>query len=229
MKTIKTYTKQLRAVPSPAERGVLTKLSTPQKIQDFLDRFPTREGMRGGVHVRSPLQAYKSGRFHCMEGALFAALALAYHGWRPMLMDLQSVPHDWDHVVALFKQNGLWGAISKTNHPVLRWRDPVYRTPRELAMSYFNEYFLPDRGKHFRKKTMVAYSKPFDLSRYPPERWLDTPSLDWLAEELDASPHLPTLSARMRKNLRRADFIEIRALRLREWTRDGKKARSFNA
>jgi hypothetical protein len=86
----------------------------------------------------------------------------------PILLDLQTIDADEDHVVALFKERNLWGAISKTNNPVLRWRDPVYTSVRELAMSYFNEYFLPSNGE----KSLKAYSRPFDLSKYRPEKWV---------------------------------------------------------
>ncbi len=160
-----------------------------------------------------------------MEGAVFAAAVLAYHGQAPLLLDLQSLEHDEDHVVALFKQNGCWGALSKTNHPVLRYRDPVYTTVRELAMSYFHEYFLgtayPKRAQG--SKTMLAYSKPFDLSRYKPERWVTAKAIDWLADPLDVSPHSPVGSRLSMKLLRPATKIEIIATDASEWSRSRKK------
>lgn len=160
-----------------------------------------------------------------MEGAVFAAAVLAHHGEPPLLLDLQSFEHDEDHVVALFKRHGCWGAISKTNHPVLRWRDPVYTSVRELAMSYFHEYFL--REKHGRrargKKTMLAYSTPFDLSRYKPERWVTAKAIDWLADPLDQSPHSPAGSRLAMKQLRDATHIETKSMEAVEWSRSGKK------
>ena len=102
---------------------------------------------------------------HCAEAAVFAAAALAYHGRPPLLMDIRALPRDQDHIVTLFRERGLWGAISKTNHAVLRWRDPIYRSVRELAMSYAHEYCLPGG-----KKSMLSYSKPFSLARYAPKR-----------------------------------------------------------
>ena len=160
-----------------------------------------------------------------MEGAVLAAAALAYHGRSPLLLDLQSLEEDEDHVVALFKEKGLWGAISKTNHPVLRWRDPVYKTPRELAMSYFHEYFMWHKhGKKLSgKKTLLAYSKPFDLSRYPPEKWFAAKDLDWLAEALDASPHFPIAPASVLKNTRPATRIETEVMEAVEWPRPSRK------
>ncbi len=116
----------------------------------------------GYCRIRPQKKAY------CFEGAVLAAAALAYHGRPPLLLDLQTTNDDQDHVLALFKEDGLWGAISKTNNPVLRWRDPVYRSVRELAMSYFHEYFLYKSGE----KTLRAYSKAFDLSRFDPKEWV---------------------------------------------------------
>ena len=131
-----------------------------------------------------------------------------------MLLDLQTTNADQDHVLALFKENGRWGALSKTNNPVLRWRDPVYKSVRELAMSYFHEYFLYKSGM----KTMRAYSQPFDLSHYKPEVWVTgKESLAFLAEALDASPHLPVVSPQAIKKLRRATTLERKILDLEEW------------
>jgi len=153
-----------------------------------------------------------------------AAAALTYHGREPLLMDLQASDDDEDHVVALFKEGKFWGAISKTNHPILRWRDPVYGSVRELAMSYFHEFYLWDVthntikvGKKKGKKTLRAYSKPFNLARYKPELWWNVSDLDWLAEALDASPHFPLLPKNMIKKLRSASKLEIKAASLSEW------------
>ena len=213
---------QIKALLSPGERRVFKKLSTPQKIQDFLNHFPVRRVRAGEPNVISPRRALKIKQFHCMDGAVLAAVALAYHGYPPLLMDLQSTGFDLDHVVAPFKQDGLWGAVSKTNHPVLRWRDPVYASPRELAMSYFAEYFWPDQGPRLGTKTMTAYSSPFNLARYNPKKLFVDESLDWLAEALDESPHYPALPAQARKNLRRADAVQITAARLSEWPKKSK-------
>jgi hypothetical protein len=115
-------------------------------------------------------------------------------------------------VVALFKSGGRWGAISKTNHAVLRYRDPVYRDPRELAMSYFNEYFL-DSGA----KTMRSYSAPFDLSKYDNEWLTSRGDLANIAAELDFSKHFQILKKGAERKLRRADQSEIEAGKIVEW------------
>ena len=220
---------QLKLLFSPAEAKVLSKLSSPQKIQDYLDHFPENFAPVGEA-IQNPRQVLANKRAHCIEGAVLAAASLAYHGRPALLLDLRASESDEDHVVALFKEKGLWGAISKTNHPQLRWRDAVYQNVRELAMSYFHEYFLFD-STHFGKKvaanklgtkTLRAYSKPFDLMHYKPEDWWAAGDLDWLAEELDASPHYPLISKSAIKNLRKATKVEIKAANLEEWSEKSK-------
>lgn len=210
------YRDQLRALLSPAERSVFKKLDTPNHIQDYLEALPQNFSYLAGETHRSPRRLLMDKRAYCFEGAVFAAAALAYHGREPFLMDLQTTDDDEDHVVALFKENGLWGAISKTNHPVLRWRDPIYKTVRELAISYFHEYFLPNNGK----KTLYAYSKPFDLSKYKPEEWVTAQaSLDWLAEEMDSSRHFPIAPKNSLRRARRASALERSASKLQRWNK----------
>ncbi len=226
------YRRQLKLLLSPAETALLGKLSTPQKIQDFLDSFPVNFSAIGEP-IQSPWRVLQNKKAHCIEAAIFAAASLAYHGRQPLLLDLQASDEDEDHVVALFKEDNLWGAISKTNHPQLRWRDPVYKSVRELAMSYFHEYFLWDTTHNGKKvlaskkgvKTLCAYSKPFDLGRYKPECWWAAHDLDWLAEELDSSRHFPLLPKVAIKNVRPADEIEIASAALCEWKERNKNVR----
>lgn len=209
----------MRAILSSSERAVFNTLSTPDRIQTYLEALPQNFSYSAGGTCRSPRRLLRDKKAYCFEGAVFAAAALAYHGRTPWLLDLQTTDDDEDHVLALFKEGGLWGAISKTNYPVLRWRDPVYKSVRELAMSYFHEYFLPDSGK----KTFFAYSKPFDLSRYAAERWVVAEeSLDWLAEAMDASPHLPTVPKPLLRKARRATALERTAAAVSEWERKGR-------
>lgn len=169
--------------------------------------------------MMSPGEVLRARKAHCVEGAMLAAASLAYHGYPPLLMDLESSNDDLDHVVALFKENGRWGAISKTNYPVLRWRDAVYESPRELAMSYFHEYFL-DNGK----KTLLRYSAPFDLSKFDPKEWVIAKGdVDWVPEALGKSRHFPIAPTVNMRRLRRASKIEIKAASLREWSKGGKR------
>jgi hypothetical protein len=208
------YRDRLRALLSPAEHAVFKKLRSPVRVQDYLEALPQNFSYKAGETCRSPRRMLKEKKAYCFEGAVFAAAALAYHGRTPWLLDLQTQNNDEDHVLALFKENGLWGAISKTNYPVLRWRDPVYKTVRELAMSFFHEYYLPDTGK----KTLRAYSKPFDLSRYAPELWVVAEKrIDWLAEDMDASRHFPIAPRISLKRARRASKLERKASQLPQW------------
>jgi len=211
------YSAHIKALLSPEERRIFEKLSTPEKIQDYLEVLP-QNFPRGREGMLSPRGVINERKSHCMEGAVFAAASLAYGGHAPLLLDIRSNNIDLDHVVALFKKGGRWGAISKTNHYVLRWRDPVYKTVRELAMSYFHEYFWPDKDKHYRQKTMLAYSRPFDLRHYKPEQWVTVKNIDYLAEALDKSPHFPVAPKRALKDLRPASIIETKAWQFREWT-----------
>jgi hypothetical protein len=190
------------------EFAVFRKLTTPQKIQDFLDALGVNFEERGET-CRSPREVLKTKKAHCMEGAMLAAAALWYHGEPPLVFDLRTSKHDVDHVVTLFKRNGAWGALSKTNHAVLRYRDPMYRTLRELALSYFHEYFLDDG-----RKTLRDYSRPLDLRRFG-TAWLTEERDLWeIPNTLDDSPHSALLAPAEIKSLRRADRLEIRAGKL---------------
>lgn len=207
-----SYAERMQRLLTPPERRVFEKLSTPQMIQDYLDTLPINFEMKGETCM-SPRAVLRAKTAHCMEGAVFAAAALAYHGEKPLLLDFRTLPSDEDHVVALFRQNGYWGAISKTNHAILRFREPVYKNIRELAMSFFHEYLLWSGTKSLR-----AYSKPFDLSRLPPERWVTAEEdLWWLVGALDKSRHFPTVPKKNLHLLRKAYPIELRAMELTEW------------
>lgn len=199
---------------SSEELAVLKKLDTPEKIQDFLDDMPSNLS-RYSESCSSPRMALRKGRAHCIEGAFIAATALWLAGKRPILMDLKAIDPDFDHVVALFKRDGHWGAISKSNHPVLRYRDPIYRTLRELALSYFHEYVYVKTGD----KTLRSYSRPFSLKRYGTE-WITSEEHLWdIAEALDESPHYALLTKEQEKCLRKATDVERQAGRLQEWDR----------
>jgi len=207
------YVDKIKALLTPPERKLFQKLSTPQKIQDYLDTLPINFETRGETYmsVRRTLLAKTA---HCFEGALVAAAALAYYGQIPLLMDLRTQKPYEDHVVALFRSGGLWGAISKTNHFMLRYRDPVYRSARELVMSYFHEYIEDDDGK----KTLREYSAPFTLARYAPETWVATgENLHWLVNALDASRHFPIAPKKVLRHLRNASSAEIKASDIVEW------------
>ena len=206
------YRDALRALLAPAERRLFARLDTPQKVQDFLDRLPANFEPDGDT-ARSPRAMLQARVAHCSEGAIFAAAVLAFHGQPAWLMDLRALPSDHDHIVALFRQRGLWGAISKTNHAILRWRDPIYRSARELAMSYAHEYALPGG-----KKSLLEFSRPFSLTRYAPARWVIAPDdLDWLLHALDLSPHWPVAPKHAMHRRRPSTWVEMRAQEVVEW------------
>jgi hypothetical protein len=187
-----------------AEFAVLRRLDTPAKIQDFLSDLRSNFEI-GGQTCLSVREVLRQRRAHCIEGAMLAACALWVQGEPPLLLDLQA-EQDYDHVVALFRRNGCWGAISKTNPPVLRWRDPVYRSLRELALSYFHEY-ANKRGQ----KTLRRYSRAFDLRRIEPELWVTNGKNCWsIGEALDDTPHYVLVSTRQARRLRRRDALERR-------------------
>jgi hypothetical protein len=193
------------------ELRALARLRTPERVQDFVSALPINFEPDGDT-CWSVLQVLRRNCAHCIEGAFVAAYALWLAGERPLLMDFQADGDD-DHVVALFRRDGCWGAISKSNHIWLRWRDPIYRSLRELAMSYFHEYFLDDG-----RKTLRQYSKPFDLSKWKGD-WIASPDDLWdLQNAIDDSPHHPIVNRSQIARLRRADRIEREAGKLTEWS-----------
>lgn len=195
------------------ETRELARLTTPRKIQEYLDDLPINFE-EDGETCMSPRRVLRERRAHCIESALLAAAALWQAGSRPLLLDLKTVKGDDEHVVALYRLNGHWGAISKTNHAVLRYRDPIYRTVRELALSYFHEYFK-DTGA----KTLRSYSRPFDLSRLPHEWLTEERDLWHVARALDASPHLPLVPPEAVRHLKRASAFERTVMDATEWRR----------
>ena len=188
------------------EKKIFRRLNTPQKIQDYINTIPFNFEKNGDTCM-SPREVIRRNTAHCMEGAMLAAAILEFHGHKPLVMDLRSVkkPYDDDHVVAAFKQFGCFGAISKTNHGVLRYREPIYKTLRELSLSYFHEYFLKTGVK-----TLREYSRLFDLNYFNTLEWRTTSSdLTDISFHLDTIRHYKLLSKEQIKNLRLADKIEI--------------------
>jgi hypothetical protein len=180
---------------------LLARLDTPRKIQDYLHTVPINHELTGET-CRAVAGALHAKKIHCIEGAFIAACALWMQGKPPLLMDMQAAGDD-DHVITVFRQGRYWGAISKSNHLCLRWRDPVYRTLRELAMSYFHEYETKGR------KSLRTYSKPFDLRRRKPSEWVAAMDSCWdLAWDLDQSRHYRLVTPRQIRILRKRDSFE---------------------
>lgn len=162
---------------SPSEYRRVKSLSTPAKVQAFLNTLPANHELEGET-IMSVRRTLGAGHAHCIEGALVAALAFWLNGVRPIVMHLKAV-NDYHHVITLFRHGRYWGAVSKTNAVYLRYRDPVYRTLRELALSYLHEY-ANRRGE----KTLRSYSRPFDLSAFPIEKWVTGADDLWELDDL---------------------------------------------
>lgn len=190
------------------ELALLKELNTPKKIQNWLNAIP----QNFDETLYSPRLVIQKKKAHCIEGALFAALALAYHGHKPYLLDLKASRKDVDHVVALFKVENCWGAISKTNYPVLRFREAVHTTIRELVMSYFHEYTDATGSK-----TLRSYSKPFDLSKLNPT-WVTSSEDLWdIGTALDESPHTTLFTNSQIQRFVKATQFEQQASGVTEW------------
>jgi len=181
---------------TPAELRKLRSFKNPYGIQRFLDGMP--------YHLAdtawSPRLVLREQTSHCLEGAIFAAAALRALGFPPLLLDLEA-ENDTDHVLAVFRVKGHWGAVAQSNYTGCRYREPVYRSLRELAMSYFNIYFNM-RGE----RTLRNYSRPVNLARFDPERWMTSADPIWLIPNyLCDIRHYKLLRPGMVKSLHRAD------------------------
>lgn len=196
---------------SAPDAASLAQLSSPENIQDFVSSLEINRE-KGGDTCLSVSETLKQGHAHCIEGAFVAACALWMGGSPPLLMDMQAEGDD-DHVVALFHRHGCWGAISKSNHVWLRWRDPVYYSLRELAMSYFHEYVNENR------KTLRTYSASFDLRRFNPALWVTNRESCWeVGAALDDSRHYNLLTPRQSRALKPRDMMEMKANKILEYT-----------
>ncbi|HWH47073.1 MAG TPA: hypothetical protein VN664_04665 [Burkholderiales bacterium] len=191
------------------EFSLLKRLSTPQDIQNYINAIPINHEI-GGQTILSVREVIRQRRAHCIEGAFFAACALWVHGEPPLVMHLDCDLSDFPHVVALFRRDGHWGAISKTNGAPLRYRDPIYRSLRELVMTYFHEYY--NKRGH---KTLRSYSASFDMRRIEPEQWVTSAKSCWTTHDrLRDLHHYPLISARQARLLSRRDAFERRASKL---------------
>jgi hypothetical protein len=181
---------------APSELRTLRALKTPAGIQRYLDDMPYH--LAGTAW--SPRMVLREKTAHCLEGAVFAAAALRALGFPPLIFDLEA-DQDTDHVVAIYKSRGHWGAIAQSNFTGCRYREPVYRTLRELALSYFNIYFNL-RGE----RTLRRYSRPVNLARFDHLQWMTTEKDIWfIAEYLCDIPHRPLLQRGLEKHLTRVD------------------------
>jgi hypothetical protein len=176
-----------------SERQILGRLTTPGKIQTFLDELAYSTEKT----YRCPLRVLRERVAHCYDGALFAAAMLRRLGYPPLILEMLPNRRDDDHLLAPFKQDGHWGAVGKSNFVGLRYREPVYRTLRELIMSYFEQFYNLER-----EKTLRGYTLPMNLRAFDRTGWMvkDEP-LDWIAEKLDRMRRVRVLTPRMVKRL----------------------------
>ena len=181
---------------TPAELRKLCSLKDPYGIQRYMDGMP--------YHLAdtawSPRRVLHENTSHCLEGAMFAAAALRANGFPPLIWDLEA-DHDTDHVLAIYKVKGHWGVVAKSNYTGCRFREPVYRSLRELAMSYFNLYF-----NLRRERTLRRFSRPVDLSRFDHMHSMTTEKPIWfIVDYLFEIPHYKLLRPGMAKKLHRVD------------------------
>lgn len=184
------------------ERAVLAQLDAPWKIQEYLDNTPYNTDHQ----TRSPRRVMRERVAHCSEGAIFAAAALRFHGHPPLLLDLRAVDDD-DHVIAIYYVRGLVGAVAKSNFSLLRFREPVYRNYRELAMSYFEPYY-----NMLAERTLRSYSRSLDLRRFDARSWMTTAEdLEWIGDRLNALHHYPLVDEVTVQSLQPVDNLLYRA------------------
>jgi hypothetical protein len=181
---------------TPPELRKLRNLKDPHGIQQLLDDMP--------YHLAdtawSPRRVLAENTSHCLEGAIFAAAALRANGYPPLIVDLEA-DHDTDHVIAVYRTRGLWGSVAKSNYTGCRYREPVYRTIRELALSYFNIYF-----NLRRERTLRRYSRPVNLARFDAQNWMITSQPIWfIVYHLLEIPHAPLFSKQVASRLHRVD------------------------
>lgn len=190
----------------------LSNLTTPEQIQDFVNHIPMNFEIGGGT-ASSVAETLKLRRAHCLEGAMVAAAAFHMNGAPPWLMDMGAADGDVDHVIALFKRGGFWGAISKSNGAYLRYRDPIFKSLRELALSYFAEY---TKG---RKKTLRTYSVTVDLRKVDPKLWVTNRKFcEEIVDILTVARHFNLVPRGQAKRLRPIDRVERAASKLDDYT-----------
>ena len=192
--------------------ATIAQLRTPERIQDFVAEIPWNSETDGPTAL-SVAEVLRQNRAHCVEGAFVAGCALWLAGLPPLLMDMGAARGDVDHVVALFRRGRCWGAISKSNSPFLRYRDPIYRSLRELALSYFPQYVKN------RRKTLRTYSVAVDLRRFDSKLWVTQAGFcHQLVDALTGARHFAILASGAEKHLRSIDEIEARSNLLKDHT-----------
>jgi hypothetical protein len=199
MDALETFDKAL----TESERQVIARLTTPGKIQTFLGQLT----YSAENTYRCPLRVMRERTGHCFDGALFAAAMLRRLGYPPLILDMLPNDRDDDHLLALFKRDGHWGALANSNFVGLRFREPIYRNLRELVLSYFEQYYNVER-----EKTLRSYTRPLNLKVFDNQDWMtrDEP-LEEIAKRLDEIPQVPLLTEPMIAGLSLVDERSFRA------------------
>ena len=188
---------------SAKERAVVSSLTSPVGIQVFLDSIP----YSSADFYRCPLRVLRDRTAHCFDGAMFAAMALRRIGYPPLILDMLSNGRDDEHLLALFKIGRCWGAVAKSNFVGLRFREPVYRTVRELVLSYFEQYYNLDR-----EKTLRGYTGPLNLKRFDRLNWMTADeTMERIAQRTDEIRRVMSIDAEMEKRLSPVDERSYRA------------------
>jgi len=197
------FTSDLKQVLTESEQRFISTLTAPAKIQAFLDELPYST-----EHIyRCPLRVLREKIAHCFDGALFAAATLRRLGYPPLIMDMLPNDRDDDHMLAVYKRNGHWGAIAKSNFVGLRFREPIYRTLRELVMSYFEQFYNLER-----QKTLRSYTLPLHLKAFDTLDWMTKDDfLERIALKLDKMRKIPVLTQPMIAHLSLVDERSYRA------------------
>jgi hypothetical protein len=190
-------------VLTESEHQFISTLTTPAKIQAFLDELPYST-----EHIyRCPLRVLRERTAHCFDGALFAAATLRRLGYPPLIMDMLPNDRDDDHMLAIYERCGHWGAIAKSNFVGLRFREPIYRTLRELVMSYFEQFYNLER-----EKTLRSYTFPLNLKAFDALDWMTKDDfLEHIAQKLDRIRRVPVLTEPMISALSLVDERSYRA------------------
>lgn len=186
------------------EKALIQGLHSPDRIQAFLDSVQYPAGERN----RSVLNVIRERQAHCLDGGMFAAAALSWIGYPATIMDIFPEPgKDDDHILALYQVDGCWGAVAKSNFVGLRLREPVYRSLRELVMSYFESYFNVDG-----EKTLRSYSRPIRLGKWDYLDWVcDDHGVDVIEMKLKTLKSTPLITEKMAARLNRADEISYKS------------------
>jgi hypothetical protein len=182
---------------------IFSTLTSPYKIQEFLDSLEYSEEER----YRCPLNVLKDRKAHCYDGAMFGAAALQNLGYPPLLVELLPNDHDDDHILAVFKHKKYWGTVAKSNFVGLRYREPVYKTLRELVMSYFEPYF-----NVAGERTLIGYTAPLNLNRFDSLNWLAVDEvMDTIGDALESGRKFPIVPVSILRKLTKVDSRSVQA------------------